>query len=318
MNVTTYSIAIGCTLVLGAGLWGGMATQFNARGQLDYKPNVACVKGSPYGKILALAMQGPIDFYWHEGASHEDTSILNQDAHEHDASCADGCDDHSGHDHAAAKSAHGEDCPCDAHGGKQENLKEGETGPLHLRAKRMIKKMAAYSRRKTDGQPLSPAHQKYLQGVVEDKLRFAYELDPSNYINYGNYHLFISTTSLGKSEGDDDRAVKLAMRTLDFCQEDDVDPESWLTAASAAYDIVSHIGRYYEQYTIPEAKESLAQFDVCLQQYVQLRDQALKNNRIVSEIRLDDMEARANSLTKLREGQGIYMKRVMTEKMSVN
>ena len=82
-----------CALIAGAALWGGMAVKFAAEDKLSYEPNVACLKGSPYGKIFALAMQGPIGFYWHEGKTHEHASILADD-HEHHAGCADGCHGH--------------------------------------------------------------------------------------------------------------------------------------------------------------------------------------------------------------------------------
>ena len=307
-----------CTLALGAGLSGGMAQKFNAEDQLSYKPNVACMKGSPYGKILALAMQGPIDFYWHKGKTHEDEAILKKEGHQHDESCADGCDDHAGHDHGQTNNEHGENCGCDAHGENKQQLVELKEVPLHTRAKLKIKKMAAAAHRRTNGQTLSPAHQKYLEGVTEDKLRLAYELDPSNYTNYGNYHLFIATTTYGRSEANDDAAVKLAMRTLMFCKKDGSDPASWVTAASAAYNIIYHIGRYYNQYSVLEAKESLAEFDFCMNEYVRLRSQALEHGRIVSENRITEMETRVKYLAKLRQAQGVYMKRVMSTKMAGN
>ncbi len=319
MNSTTHKIAICCTIVLGAGLWGGMAQKFDADDQLSYKPNVACMKGSPYGKILALAMQGPIDFYWHKGKTHEDEAILKKEGHQHDAGCAEGCDDHAGHDHGQADhNEHGENCGCDAHDENQQSVVEGKHDPFRTRAKQQIKKMAAAAHRKTNGQALSPVHQKYLEGVTEDKLRLAYELDPSNYTNYGNYHLFIATTTYGRSNADDDAALKLAMRTLEFCKKDRSDPASWVTAASAAYNVICHIGNYHEQYTVPEAKESLAEFDFCIREYVRLRHDALRHDRIVSEKRLTEMETRAKYLTKLRQAQGVYMKRVMSTKMAGN
>lgn len=317
MNSTTNKIAICCTLALGAGLWGAMAQKFNAEDQLSYEPNVACMKGSPYGKILALAMQGPIDFYWHEGSTHEDEAVLKAE-HKDDESCADGCDDHTGHDHAQANSEHGENCGCGAHGEEESILVTRIEQPLHKRAKLQIKKMAASAHRRTNGQPISEAHKKYLQGVTEDKLRLAYELDPSNYTNYGNYHLFIATTTFGKEKADDSKAVRLARHTLEYCKKDNVDPASWITAGSAAYNIIFHIGRYYKQFTVSEAKESLADFDLCISEYVRLRQDALESGRIVSEKRLNEMEARVKYLGKLRQAQGVYMKRIMSTKMARN
>lgn len=192
----------------------------------------------------------------------------------------------------------------------------GQDEPLHLRAKMQIKKMAAAAHRKTDGKPLSKAHQQYLQDVTEDKLRLAYELDPANYTNYGNYHLFIATTSYGKSEADDDAALALAQRTLEFCKKDTTDPATWVTAASAAYNIITHIGKHYEGYSIPEAKASLAEFDHCISEYLKLLELSIEQGRVLSQVRFEEMEARVKYLGKLRKAQGEYMKRVMTSRMA--
>ncbi len=307
MNLITTKLAMCCTLVVGAGLWGGMAQKFNAEDQLSYEPNVACVKGSPYGKVLALAMQGSVDFYWHKGKTHEDEAILAD--HQHDESCADGCDDHGVQEHA-------EGCGCGAHEDETADQVVMETDPFRIRAKQRIKEMAASAHRKTDGKPLSEAHEKYLQGVTEDKLRLAYELDPSNYTNYGNYHLFLSSTTFGKEDANDSSAVALAKRTLEFCKSDKKDPASWVTAASAAYNFIYHIGRYYEQFTIPEAKASLAEFDGCMNKYRELRSEALEAGRIMSEARINEMDERVRYLNKLRKAQGVYMKRMMSTKMA--
>ena len=311
-----------------------MARKLDAENRFSHEPNVGCIKGSPYGKVLALAMQGPIDFYWHKGKSHEDEVILAADkksGHEHGEHCADSCDDHSGHDHVGHNheapeqvlalsqthpQEHAEDCGCEVHSADANRVVTAQGDPFHIRAKTQIKKMAAAAHRKTDGKPLSPEHQQYLQGITEDKLRLAYELDPSNYTNYGNYHLFLSTTTFGKSEGDDAAAVSLARRTLDFCKKDQADPASWITAASAAYNIICHIGRYHEGYTIPEAKAILAEFDFCKNRYVELRMEAITTGRSIPEKRLNEMDERVQYLTRLRKAQGIYMKRVMSTQMA--
>ncbi len=309
------------TFALGVGLWGSMAKKYDADGRFACEMNPGCIKGSPYGKILALAMQGPIDFYWHGGKTHDDEVILGSEhghKHEHTEDCAHhGCNhDHAEHHHDHAHAAHPEGCSCCAHSEEHEHVAAvAEDETFRTKLKERIKEMEASTHRKTDGKPLSETHQKYLQGVTEDKLRLAYELDPSNYTNYGNYHLFIATTTFGKSAGDDDAAVALARRTLEYCKHDQIDPASWVTAASAAYNIICHIGRHYDQYSVREAKDSLAEFDFCISNYVRLRRKALEAGRVVSETRVKEMEARVSYLIGLRKAQGIYMKRVMTANM---
>jgi len=92
MNSNIYRITTCGSLLLGVGLWAGFSIRFNDKGSLAYDSNPASVKGSPYGKVLALAMQGPIDFYWHQGETHSHSEILNDDHSEHSHS-------HSGHSH---------------------------------------------------------------------------------------------------------------------------------------------------------------------------------------------------------------------------
>lgn len=317
MTRNIHKLAIGGTFLLGVGLWAGFSVRFDAEDRFAYEPNPGCVKGSPYGKVLALAMQGPIDFYWHKGQSHEHVETLQEGA-AHDENCT-GCAHHSHHDHGAAakqEPEHAEGCGCGAHGDHPPVVHDAPSEPWHTLAKNQIKKMSAAAHRKTDGKPLSPAHEKYLQSVTEDKLRLAYELDPTNYTNYGNYHLFIATTTYGKAGRDDQKAVELAEKTLAACKKDRVDPASWITAASAAYNIIFHIGRYHEQFTVEEAKASLAEFDTCMANYKKLLAEAVDHHRIPSQARLDELEERARYLTKLRRAQGVYMKRMMTRQMA--
>lgn len=324
-------VAIPFVLLTGVALWAGYAKRFDAEGKLAYEPNVACLKGSPYGKILALAMQGEIDFYWHRGSTHEHAEVLNEEHHHHgDGHHHHGDGHHHHHGHGGHShqhdfqvgdvdvAEHGDCCDCGSNENASKNVSAAETQQksLRQRAKEAIKMMAATAHRRTDNKPLTPAHAKYLQESIEDKLRLAYELDPSNYTNYGNYHLFIASTTFGKNVADDDEAVAIARKTLDFCKKDDIDPASWVTAASAAYNIIYHIGRYHDQFTVTEAKASLAEFDFCVQKYNELLDRAIAEGRIVSEERYREMLERIRYLGKLREAQGAYMKRMMTSKMT--
>jgi len=190
---------------------------------------------------------------------------------------------------------------------------EPEQKPLRELMKKQIRTMGARARRRTDDRPLSRAHIEYLESVTEDKLRLAYELDPTNYTNYGNLHLFLSV-NLGKSKSDFAKAQELALNTLEICKKDQVDPASWLTAASAAYNIIYHIGFYHAQYTVKEAKASLKEFDDCMATYEKLLEEAVQGGRIISEERLVELQERAKYLSKLRHAQGVYMKRMMSHR----
>ena len=317
-------------MLLGVGLWVGFSVHFNAKDKLSYEPNPGCIKGSPYGKVLALAMQGPIDLYWHSGQTHESAEILNAE-HQHSDGTVHKHADH-GHQHSDDHHGHHDHHGHEGHEGHKQPkfekveivtqieeeavTREAPEKPLVQRAKDKIKLMSATAKRKTDGSPLSPSHRKYLQSVIEDKLRLAYELDPTNYTNYGNLHLFLTSTNLGKESADDSKALRLAQKTLEVCKKEEVDPASWVTAASAAYNIIFHIGRYYDQYTVAEAKASLKEFDDCIVAHQDLLDGAVENGRILSEARLNEFNERVRYMKKIRYAQGVYMKRMMTTHMT--
>lgn len=297
-------------LISGGIIWGGFAKRLDGEGRLSYEPNVACMKGSPYGKVLALAMQGPIDVYFHKGVSHATSEALREDKFsvDEDRGHEGGSVDGREHEHE-----HAEGCGCGAHDHQDEEVEIAvSSAPLHQRLKKRLLKMAAYANRNTDGQPMTPAHEHYLKSVNEDKLKLAYELDPSNYTNYGNYHLFLSMNDFGKSQRDEEAALSLAYRTLEFCKRDEVDPATWLTAANAAYSVIFHIGANYKKYSEFEARESLFEFDFCMENYEKLLDESVKKGSIVSTERLLEMKTRAKFLIKLRQAQGVYMKRIMS------
>lgn len=294
-------IAAAVLMCCGVGLWGGLTPLLRSDGALSYEPNIACLKGSPYGKVLALAMQGPIGIYFHAGDTHRVAEHLGNDEEAPPA--------------ASARAAeHAEGCGCGAHGHEPEVAAPVVQAPSHIRAKKKIQRMSAYAQRKTDGSPISPVHQRYLQGVTEDKLKLAYELDPSNYTNYGNYHLFLSLNDFGRSDADEDAALALARKTLAFCQKEEVDAATWLTAASAAYNVITHIGRHHQQYSVAEAKQSLASFDFCLKRYEDLLHSSQQMGYARPPVRLAEMNERARFLRKLRVAQGEYMQRMMSQK----
>ena len=122
----------------------------------------------------------------------------------------------------------------------------------------------------------------------------------------------------GFPEENDDAALKLAHETLVYCKSDQLDPASYVTAASAAYNVIYHIGRHHERYSIADAKTSLAEFDHCIKRHKEILALAVEEGRITSEIRYREMAERIRYLTKLREAQGKYMKRVMATKMTSN
>jgi|GEM_PF-2169343 len=58
-------------LTLGLAAWHFAGKRLQGDGLFEAEPNVLSLKGSPFGKTIAMAMQGPIDVYWHEGEAHD-------------------------------------------------------------------------------------------------------------------------------------------------------------------------------------------------------------------------------------------------------
>ena len=69
------NIAINISLaVSGVALWSFGANRLASEGDFDYRPNPLGLKISPYGQVIALAVQGGIDSDWH-GTAH--SQLLN-------------------------------------------------------------------------------------------------------------------------------------------------------------------------------------------------------------------------------------------------
>ena len=250
--------------------------------------------------------------YWHFGETHESAEILNAE-HVH----PDGTS-HSHNDDLDHGYSHDDNALLGDRIISKGVVGTGEEQTFTKFVKSEIKLMGATAKRKTDGAPLSSMHRKYIQSVMEDKVYLAYELDPTNYTNYGNLHLFISMNDLGKSARDANKAQELAIKTLEICKKDQIDPASWVTAANAAYNIIYHIGANHNEYTVEEAKHSLKDFDDCMERYEVLLEDAIKEGRIVSEARFLELQERVRFLRKIRKAQGVYIKRMMSGRAANN
>lgn len=292
-------IILSVTLLVGGVTWWMSAQNLDHQKMLAYTPNVASLKGSPYGKILAFAAQGPIDFYWHQGQSHDDIEIFNAETNgefQCAAGCAAGCEVHI-HDHDHHSEQHG------------DTILTTEA-PWHVSAKEEIKKLVAYTRRRTNEVPISPKHDKYLQSEIEDKLKFAYQLDPTNTTNYSNYYYFLSVSNLGRSEADLEKCIALAQETLSICKQDQFDPSSWVTAVVASHDIAEYSIANSDQYSQKEIDAYLEEFDFCLSEYRKVLLSSLDSKRFISNIRINEMEEHIRFTLKLKESLDVTYKRL--------
>ena len=261
-NITVTSLLA----LSGLGLWTYGSAKLAGGGDFNYRPNPLGIKMSPYGQVIALAVQGGIDSDWHG----TDTS---------DLACT-AC----GHEHGAPASG-----SCPEAGGK---------GPLAWLAK--VERAAT---EKTNVAPRTPGHKFYLRRQVEDKLRLAWELDPSNYANYNSYHLFLTEPQVGTRPIITEKVIELSRLTIRYCLSQDSDPRAALTAASAASNILELMFLHKENYTREQMREQLAVLDQALARTHELTQRWNEEGNFerLSEVCVQDMQQRLEFITKMRD-----------------
>ena len=284
-------ICIAAATVAAVGAWLWLSLALRQKGGLDMVPNIAAIGMSPYGKTLALAVQSPIDAYWHAGEQHDHDS-------DHD-------EDH---------------CPeCARH--REEEAREAEEashGPVMARAKLFVEGLTHCAEARTNPHGQTEAHKRYLRRQVENKLSVAYWLDPTNYANYNCYHLFLTESALGTREHKIEDVIQLCDDTRSIVEREKVNPEPWLTAASADINKMEMV--FLHRDSLPDPRESMARaitdMEFCLGRYQFLRDReaAAGTWNQIAEPRREVMEQRFRMLGRLLEAQKVILKERLTEK----
>ncbi len=243
----------------------------------DVPLNVLGINRSPYGEVFAMAMQGPIDTYFH--ASEDKGHVCKE---------GENCQ-HSPIEPAAVKS----------------------TG-LNDRLRHHIDGMAAGLAERTNPKSASAAHKFYLRRGIEDKLRFAYNLDPAHYGNYNAYHFFLTEPQLGTRPQLTPTAAKLAQDTIDYCLSRKDDPRPALTAAAAAANVIELM--FNDRQVHPEnprfstsqmramldvSDEAIAGFSAICGEWT---ERGLWGN--LSAMRILELDERSRFVFKVRESQG--------------
>ncbi len=160
------SIALSTGLI-GAGVlaWAFAARPLITNPDLDAPLNPLGINRSPYGEVFAMAMQGPIDTYFHEG--------MGNGTHHHE----DGgkCD------------------ACMAMRPRSEMPHLATSKPtLNARLETLLTSLDKVAEIRTNPKAASDALKRHLRRQAEDKLRFAYQLDPAHYANYNSLHFFLT------------------------------------------------------------------------------------------------------------------------------
>lgn len=269
--------AISCCLIGGGVLaWSFAARPLMADKNLDVPLNALGINGSPYGEVFAMAMQGPIDSYFHgfwtSGDEHK---------HEDGKSCST-CEKKTG-----------------AGGDGNVQLNAGLQG--------FLTSLDNVSELRTNPKAATNAHKFFLRRQIEDKLRFAYQLDPSHYANYNSLHFFLTEPQLGTRPQLTPSAAKLADDTINYCLKRTDDPRPMLTAAAAATNILHLMfnDQWNEKpvFTTQQMRQYLNLTDHCLARYVTIAKQwdESKNWDLLSPQRITECDNRFTFISKIRE-----------------
>lgn len=242
------------------------------------------VKMSPYGEVFAMAMQGPIDLYWHAGADDE-----------HDHEHGEDCDHH--HDDGLCEGGAGGDCP----GCESTKLAKAPAKVSSFRD--FLNQLNEVANMRTNPKAATKAHLFDMRRQVEDKLRFAYELDPSHYGNYNSYHFFLTQPQLGTRPELTQGAAKLAERTIDYCLQRQDDPRPSLTAASAAENELELMFNDPSKFPTELMRNRLSIVDFSLARHQEISRQWIENGNwnLISPMRQEEIASRFKFLSRVRD-----------------
>ncbi|MEP4078737.1 hypothetical protein [Haloferula sp.] len=267
-TLTTSALAVS-----GLGLTWFAGDKLQEKGNFDYRPNPLGLKASPYGQVIAMAIQTPIDADWHGGL--EVHGLPDEDGE---------------HDHG--------DCAHEDH----HSEPPADEPPATL-----LTKLSTAVKKRTNPNPPTLGHQLYLRREIEKKLRFAYELDPSHYANYNTYHLFLVEPELGTSKETAmlvrTHAVYLAEQTIRYCLRETNDPRPALTAAAAAYNILETKFIEVGEHSTADMRKQLSVMDFCLKRHFEMLEESIENENWsrLSDMRQSEILERSRFSLKLRE-----------------
>lgn len=248
--------------------------------------NAFGINRSPYGEVFAMAMQGPID------QTFNHTFDLR----------------------ASAGKKSGE-TPAET---ELPVNKSSNSAPKSITSKfrGLLEELAAAKSTYTNPKPSSPAQKLHIRRDVENKLRFAYNLDPANYGNYNAYHFFITEPQLGTRPELTPGAAKLAQDTIDYCLRESYDPRPALTAAAAATNILHLMfnDRHAEspRFTQLHMRHTLDLVDHCLARHEQIHQSwtASGGADLLSPMRIVEMDERYKFIRKIRDAAAATISRL--------
>lgn len=279
-RIPTNAISL-CLIGTGAIAWAFAGRPLVTNPDLAAPVNPFGINGSPYGEVFAMAMQGPIDTYFHGatiGAAVHAPKNCGDAGHAHET-CG-----------APASSAAGTSRPS-----------------MGKRFQNLLASLDQVEGIRTNPKSASDAHKRYLRRQTEDKLRFAYQLDPAHYANYNSLHFFLTEPQLGTRPELTPSAAKLAEDTIQYCLKQDHDPRAALTAAAATSNILELM--FNDQlnpapkFNTSQMRQYLNLLDHCIARYISLSkawDES-QNWELLSPMRITECDDRFNFICRFRE-----------------
>jgi hypothetical protein len=258
------------TGLIGTGL---LACSFAGRPLLadtDLKtpPNPLGIRQSPYGEVFAMALQGPIDTSFTVGMFGTTGSYKPE-------------------------------IPEETVSNKEDVTLTGKW--LH-----MLDTFNKASTARTNPKAASEALRTHLRREAENKLRFAYNLDPSHYGNYNSLHFYLSEPAVGTHPVLTPAALKLAEQTIDYCLKQENDPRPALTAAAACTNVLHLMFAGLDQgepkFTTAQMRQCLQLLDHCLGRYATIANQWNESDQweLLSPQRINECQERFDFITKIR------------------
>jgi hypothetical protein len=312
------SIAISAGLI-GSGVlaWTFATRSLVSNSDLAAPLNPLGINGSPYGEVFAMAMQAPIDNYFHAG--------MGQETHNHapGESCTDHCTQEHKHDETCDHE-HDENCNHDHHEHEAADASKttAKSPSLNTQLGNLLGSLDKVREVRTNPKVASEALRRHLRREAENKLRFAYQLDPSHYGNYNSLHLFLTEPQLGTRPELTPSAAKLADDTIRYCLKQDHDPRPALTAAAAATNILELMFNDRQnpapKYSTAQMRQYLVLLDYCMVRYVSIARQwdESKQWELLSPMRIAECSERFHFIGKIREAAEKTIIRFETESQS--
>lgn len=185
---------------------------------------------------------------------------------------------------------------------------------------RFLTSLDKASQLNTNPKAASEAHRRFLRRQAEDKLRFAYRLDPSQYSNYNSLHFFLTEPQVGTRPELTQSAKQLARETIEYCMREKNDPRPSLTAAAACTNMLHLMFAEHRtgsfRHTTRDMRQYLAQLDTCLARYQEIAKQwdASGNWSLLSPQRIQECEERFEFISKIRHAAAATIAHLEGEK----